>query len=423
MQLLIVKSTISSLIGNTLEWYEYTLYAYFATVISSLFFPSHDQVASMIMTFSTFAVGLAARPVGGLIFGYIGDKFSRKNMLALTMLLMTIPTFCIGILPTYQQIGIWAPAILIILRILQGLALGGEFGASCTYLYESVPPNKRGFFGTLALTGVGLGLVFSSCTIFLIESFFSEDEVYLYAWRLPFFISVLGAGIAFYMRKSLAESICFSEAREAGQLLNNPLLEMLKKHKMTILKLFGIFVTTQVSFFVVFIFGKSMMIKFLGYSSQLAGKYNLLTVVSYTLSTILFGYLSDKVNKKYIILFGSAGILILAYPFICSLQAASSSCAILILSLLMGMLIGMTEGTLNPLTAESFPTNIRASSIAFCWNFSSVTFGSVAPIVSMWLIEKPGSVFAVAYYLMTVCIVTVITMLAHIRSKDKFGKV
>ena len=135
-----------------MEWYEYTLYAYFATVISSLFFPSHDQVASMIMTFSTFAVGLVARLVGGLIFGYIGDKFSRKNMLALTMLLMTIPTFCIGVLPTYQQIGIWAPAILIMLRILQGLALGGEFGASCTYLYESVPPNKRGFFGTLALT-------------------------------------------------------------------------------------------------------------------------------------------------------------------------------------------------------------------------------------------------------------------------------
>ena len=225
------------------------------------------------------------------------------------------------------------------------------------------------------------------------------------------------------MRKSLAESSCFSEAREAGQLLNNPPLEMIKKHKTTILKLFGIFITTQVSFFVVFIFGKSMMIKFLGYSSQLARKYNLLTVVSYTLSTILFGYLSDKVNKKYIILFGSAGILILAYPFICSLQAASSSCAILILSLLMGMLIGMTEGTLNPLTAESFPTNIRASSIAFCWNFSSVTFGSVAPIVSMWLIEKSGSVFAVAYYLMTVCIVTVITMLTHIRSKDKFEKV
>lgn len=412
MKSFVIRSTVSSLIGNTLEWYEYTLYAYFATVISCLFFPSHDQVVSMILTFSTFAVGLAARPIGGLIFGYIGDKFSRKNMLTLTMLLMTIPTLCIGLLPTYDQIGIWAPAILILLRIFQGLALGGEFGASCTYLYESVPMKKRGFFGTLALTGVGLGLVFSSCTIFLIERFFSTEEVYSYAWRIPFFISVLGAGLACYMRKSLVESDCFAEEKKSGNLVDNPIIELLKKHKITVLKLFGIFITTQVSFFVVFIFGKSMMIKFLGYSSQQAGVYNLFTVISYTVSTIIFGYLSDKVNKKHIIFCGSVGLLIFAYPFILSLQTASNSTMILSLSLLMGMLIGMTEGTLNPLTAESFPTNIRASGVTFCWNVSSVTFGSIAPILSMWLIEKTGTVFAVAYYLITVCVITVMTMIS-----------
>ena len=402
MQRKLIRSVVSSLIGNVLEWYEYTLYAYFATVISSLFFPSDNQFVSMIMTFSTFAVGLAARPIGGIIFGYIGDKISRKSMLVFTMMLMTIPTLCIGMLPTYDKIGIAAPIILIILRILQGLALGGEFGASCTYLYESVPYNRRGFFGTLALTGVGLGLIFSSCTIVFVEKFFSNEEVYLYAWRLPFFISVLGACIAFYMRKSLMESDCFSEAKNNNQLLNNPFVVMLKNHKLKILKLFGIFITTQVSFFVVFIFGKSMMIKFLGYDSQLAGEYSLFTVI--------FGYLSDKVNKKYIILCGSTGILLLAYPFIHSLQIGSSHATILLLSLLMGMLIGMTEGTLNPLTAESFPTNIRATSIAFCWNFSSVIFGSVAPIISMWLIENFGSVYIIAYYLITVCAITVSTV-------------
>ena len=171
MQRKLIKSVVSSLIGNVLEWYEYTLYAYFATVISSLFFPSDNQFVSMIMTFSTFAVGLAARPIGGIIFGYIGDKISRKSMLVFTMMLMTIPTLCIGMLPTYDKIGVAAPIILIILRILQGLALGGEFGASCTYLYESVSYNRRGFFGTLALTGVGLGLIFSSCTIFFVKKY------------------------------------------------------------------------------------------------------------------------------------------------------------------------------------------------------------------------------------------------------------
>ncbi len=406
----VFKSVVSSLIGNILEWYEYTLYAYFATVISALFFPSHDTFVSMILTFSTFAVGLAARPIGGLVFGYIGDKFSRKSMLTLTMFLMTIPTLCIGLLPTYSQIGLAAPIILVILRIFQGFALGGEFGASCTYLYESVPQNKRGFFGTLALTGVGLGLVFSSLTILIIERIFSQSEIYEYAWRLPFFISLFGACIAFYMRKSLSESNCFESEKLGGTLLANPIKEMFLNYKLQIAKLFGIFVTTQVSFFVVFIFGKSMMIKFLGYDGALAGIYNMISVISYTISTVIFGYLSDKIKKKYIIFFGTVGLLIFAYPFINVLYAGKQQVLILFFSILMGMFIGMTEGTLNPLTAESFPTNIRASCVTFCWNSSSVVFGSVAPVLSMWLIDVFGSIFAIAYYLMFVCSITVVTL-------------
>ena len=153
------------------------------------------------------------------------------------------------------------------------------------------------------------------------------------------------------------------------------------------------------------------MIKFLGYSSQLAGKYNLLTVISYTISTVIFGYLSDKINKSTIILTGAIGLFAFAYPFINSLHVGNSPLVILVFSLLMGMFIGMTEGTLNPLTAESFPTNIRASSVTFCWNFSSVAFGSVAPIISMKLIDMSGNIFSVAYYLMVVCAITISTLL------------
>ena len=401
-----IKSTFSSLIGNILEWYEYTLYAYFATVISALFFPSSDNYVGMLMTFTTFAVGLAARPIGGIIFGYIGDRYSRKKMLAITMLLMSIPTFCIGMLPTYEQIGIAAPIILISLRIIQGIALGGEFGASCVYLYESAPHNKRGFFGTLALTGVGTGLVLSSCTIFIIESLFTTEEVYDYAWRIPFFVSVAGAMIGLYMRRVLIETEDFTQAQINKQLVSNPLKEMFQYHKATLIKLFAIFLTTQISFFVVFIFGKSMMIEFLDFKPDIAGKFNLLTVVSYTISTLVFGYLADKVDKYHIILTGIFGIFIIAYPFILSLKMGYPT-VILIMSLLMGALIGMTEGILNPLVAESFPTQIRATSVAFCWNFTSVAFGAVSPIIAMLLIENAGGVNSVAYYLMAACIISI----------------
>lgn len=412
----ITKSILSSSIGNILEWYEYTLYAYFATVISKLFFPLEDHFVAMLLTFSTFAIGLAARPIGGIIFGYMGDRYSRKQTLMITMLMMSIPTMCIGCLPTYAQIGLAAPILLIVFRILQGIALGGEFGASCVYLFESVPENKRGFFGSIALTGVGLGLVLSSCTIFVVESFVSEETVYAYAWRLPFFISVAGSMVAFYMRKTLLETQDFILAKKANDLVANPLKELFRNHKATLVSLFAIFLTTQVSFFVVFIYGKTMMMDFLNFSSKEAGKFILMTVMSYTIATVIFGYLSDKLDKRLLILLGTLGIFCSALPFISALKAGDPA-MILSMCLLLGALIGITEGTLNPLVAGSFPTNIRATSVAFCWNFTAVAFGGVAPIISMWLIENAGGVNAVAYYLMSMCAVSMIVLLWRLCSR------
>ncbi|MBY0379821.1 MAG: MFS transporter [Burkholderiales bacterium] len=401
-----LRAIIASLIGNTLEWFDYTLYAYFATVISALFFPNHGLYVGMLMTFATFTVGLAARPIGGIIFGYIGDKYSRKKMLFITMLLMSIPTLCIGMLPTYDSIGVLAPIILVTLRILQGVALGGEFGASCVYLYESAEQNKRSFYGSLPLTGVGLGLVLSASTVFLIESIFTKEEVYDFAWRIPFFISVFGAIIALYIRSSLLETIDFIEAKLNKSLVQNPIYELFKNYKYSLLKLFAIFLTTQVSFFVVFIFGKSMMIEFLSYSNETAGKFNLLTVVSYTVSTFVSGYISSKINKRSIILFGIIGIFFSAYPFILSLQSGNLY-NILFMSMLLGIFIGMTESLLNPLVAEEFPVSIRATGISFCWNFTSIAFGATAPLLSMWAIKNIAGVDSVAWLLMSVCIISI----------------
>lgn len=401
----IVRSIVSSSIGNILEWYEYVLYAYFSEVISTLFFPSENYFVSIVLTFSTFAVGLAARPFGGIIFGYIGDRYSRKKMLTITILLMSAPTLLIGFLPTYGQIGLFAPICLIMLRIIQGVALGGEFGASCVYLFESVPLHKRGLFGSFALTGVGVGLVLSACTILIVESWVSQETLYAYAWRIPFFISVIGSVLAFYMRKNLLESQDFLEVQKEHHLVKNPLGELFASHKTTLIKLFSIFLTTQISFFVVFIFGKTMMRDFLGYDTHTAGKINILTMISYTVATVGFGYLSDKMNKLYIILAGASGIFLSVWPFIYGLEKGWGA-LIIGLSLFLGMCIGMTEGTLNSVVAESFPTNIRATSVAFCWNFTSVAFGGVAPILSMWFIQQTGTVSAVAYYLMMACVVT-----------------
>lgn len=417
----ILKSILSSSLGNVLEWYEYTLYAYFATVISKLFFPLENHLVAMLFTFATFAIGLTARPIGGIIFGYLGDRYSRKDTLAFTMLLMSIPTMCIGLLPTYQQIGIAAPILLVLLRILQGLALGGEFGTSCVYLFESVPQHRRGFFGSLALTGVGVGLVLSACTIFIIEALVTEKELYSYAWRVPFFISVVASLVAYYMRRTLLETEDFTAVKAAGNLISNPFMEMLRNYKITLLKLFAIFLTTQVGFFVVFIYGKTMMIDFLHFDSYTAGKFNLFTVVSYTISTIIFGYLSDKVGKRKLILCGVVGILFAAFPFINALKSGDAT-SILCASLLLGVLIGIAEGVLNPLVAESFPTNIRATSVAFCWNFTAIAFGGTAPMISMWLIDKTGTIDILAYYLIFVSTISITALLISLACSRKSEK-
>lgn len=407
MSKLPIKSILSSSIGNALEWYEYTLYAYFASVITKLFFPINDHSVGTILTFATFAIGLAARPIGGIIFGYMGDRYSRKQTMAMTMMLMSIPTMLIGFLPTYEQIGIAAPILLILLRIVQGVALGGEFGSSCVYLFESGPRDKRGFYGALGNTGVGVGLVLSACTIFIVEAMVTEEALYSYAWRIPFFVSVVGSFIAYYMRKNLLETEDFITAKQTGNLIRNPFMEMLRNHKATLLSLFSIFLTTQISFFVVFIYGKTMMMDFLNYDSYKAGKFSLFTVISYTVATLVFGYLADKISRKYMLLTGAVVMFFASSPFIDSLKGGDES-QILFMCLLMGALIGMMECTLNSFTSESFPTNIRATAVAFCWNFTAVAFGGAAPIISMWLIEHGGGVDMVGYYLMSVCAVTII---------------
>lgn len=415
----IFVSVLSSSIGNILEWYEYTLYAYFSTVISHLFFPADDPFVSMILTFSTFAVGLAARPLGGIIFGYIGDRYSRKKMLTITILLMSIPTLCMGLLPTFQQIGILAPVLLVLLRVVQGVALGGEFGASCVYLFESAPQNRRGFYGTLPLTGVGTGLILSACTIFFVESWVTKEQLYSYAWRIPFFISVFGSFLGFFMRKSLLETPDFLVEQQNKNFVRNPFAELMRHHKASLAGLFAIFVTTQISFFVVFIFGKTMMTEFLHYDSHKAGIYNLLTLVSYTLATLVFGYISDRSNRRGMILIGATGIFFTILPFIKGLQAGNNG-AVLITSLLLGAFIGLTEGTLNSIVAETFPTNIRATSVAFSWNCTAICFGGIAPMTSMWLIQKTGSTSSVAYYLMAACMITIGTTSYHLfRAKAK----
>lgn len=405
-----LRSILSSSIGNIIAWYEYTLYACFATVIGDLFFPGANRYLATMLTFAIFAIGLLARPIGGVFFGYLSDRYSRKKILTFTTFLMSTATFCIGLLPTYKQIGMLAPVCLAILRITQEFALGGCFGLSCVYLYESVETDKRGFLGCLAVTGVGLGFVFSSCTVLVLEMFVAKTTIYAFAWRIPFFISLLGVLVGLYMHRTLAETKDFVLAGQCA-LKTHPFVEMIKNHKLTLFRLFSAYVTTQISFFVVFIFGKAMMINFLGYDNGRASKFNLLAISTYTVATVLFGYLTDTVNKRYLIICGVVGTFLFAYPFITSLKAGNTL-LIILFSVLIAIFMALTVA-LGPLTSESFPINIRTTGVAFSCNFTAVIFGGSSPVIAMWLIDRYNDVCPVAYYLMASCFITIVVTASY----------
>ena len=412
-----IKSILYSLVGNIIAWYEYTLYACFATIISDLFFPSIDRYLATLLTFVIFAIGLIARPIGGIVFGHLSDRYGRKKILVLTTAFMSVATLGIGILPTYNEIGMLAPCFLIVLRIAQEFTLGGEFGISCVYLYESVDTDRRGFLGCIAVTGVGVGFILSTCTVLVIEMFVSPNMMRIFAWRIPFFISLIGILVSIRMNRELTETNDFVSEQKTTKA--HPFVEMIKCHKLTLFRLFAMYITTQTAFFVVFIFGKTMLVRFLNYSNSKASLFNLIAIVSYTLSTLLFGYLSDTINKRYAIILGSLGILLFSYPFIASFKIGMPS-LILFLSVMMGIFIGMTVA-LGPLTSESFPISIRTTGVAFSCNFTAVVFGGTSPVMTIYLINRYNSVTAVAYYLMATCIVTMVVTISYFISWGRVG--
>lgn len=411
----VTRTILPIIIGNIIEWYEYTLFIYFAIIISNLFFPPNSNpLISIIWTFMTFWIGALVRPIGGIIFGYIGDKLSRKLILTVSIALMAIPTILIGLMPTYNQIGIIAPITLLILRIIQGLALGGEFGASCVFLFEISPTNKKGLYCSFALLGIGIGIIFSAITVMIIESSFSEYEIYNFAWRIPFLISFINLIISLILRRNLGETRDFIEMQNRNKIISNPFITLIKNHKLLLLKLLTIFLTTKTAFYIAFFFCKTIMIEKLNFADHLASKFNIYTIFSYTIATIIFGYLSDLVNRTHMMLLGNIGILAVAYPFVLAIQVGTPS-DILVMSILLGTFIAMIESCLNPITIESFPANIRNTSVALCWNLAAGIFGGGSGVVLLWLIKFHGGIINITYYLIAVSTVTLIILINDLR--------
>ena len=369
------KVVVASFIGTTIEWYDFFIYTTAAALVfPELFFPSFEPLAGTLASFATYAVGFLARPLGGVIFGHYGDKIGRKAMLVTTLLIMGIATFLVGLLPTYETIGIWAPILLVLLRLLQGLGLGGEWGGAVLMAVEHSPDDKRGLNGSWPQMGVPAGLVLGTGA-FAVVSAISGDAFVTWGWRVPFLLSILLIAVGLYIRLAIFESPAFSRVRESGTEARMPIVDVFRTYPKNVLLVVGSRIGIDVVFYIFAVY-------VLTYVSTNLGLPRNLGLIAISIAALIeiftipaFASLSDKVGRRPVLMAGAAFLGLWIFPFFWLLDTGSAS--LIILAVIVGLSIGhaMVYGTQASFYAELFGTRVRYSGASLGYQLAGI-FGA-----------------------------------------------
>jgi len=398
---------VSGVIGNTLENYDYILYANFAFIFSKLFFPTGDLYTSLIATFGVFAAGFLTRPIGALIFGHIGDKHSRKTALSVSIMLMSFPTSLIGLLPSYSEIGILAPIALVIIRMMQGLSIGGETSSFMIYLMESMPnKNNKALFGSIALSSTALGLFLGLLASFICNVYFSDVD---WAWRIPFLLSFPVGIIGFYIRSKLDETTEFKNLKKKNLIAKSPFIELIKNYKIRFTIICGLFISISIPFYIFFGFLTTFLVKVQNLSPSQVSIIFLTCSAIFIISPLLSGILSDRFGTYKVLLSAMIAFTICIFPIfklILSQNFASTfiGCAFFIL------LISLYQGSIPSLVKDFFPAKVRSIGTALSFNLVSVVFGGFSPLILTWLLKITNTGFSIPSYLVIFSFITIISL-------------
>lgn len=403
------KIIISGMLSNGLEWYDYALYAYMTLIFSKLFFPAGNEAAHLLATLGIFAVGFVARPFGGILFGVIGDRLGRRTALVLSIFLMAIPTGCIGLLPTYAQIGIWAPMLLTLIRVLQGLSLGGAFSGSITFLVEHSPPHRRGLVGSASVASLVIGFLLGSVVASIVKAPLSDAQYESWGWRIPFLLGIVIGFIGFYIREHCEESPTYEAAKQGGILSQTPVKDVLRHERKHIAQAIGIYITVTMPFYLLSAYFITFTEHSLHRSKEEALLLNTINMLILLVLSPFSAWLSDRVGRKKILSLFALAFLLLTYPiFHLLLQPAFSS--IVIAQVLFAIMVGFYIGPVPALLVEIFPTRLRYTGMALSYNICAALFGGTAPMVCEWLVHVTGNKYAIAYYVMACAVVSLIAL-------------
>jgi metabolite-proton symporter len=387
------KVVVASLIGATIEWYDFFLYGVVAGIVfNKLYFPSGDPLISTMLAYGTFAVGFLSRPLGGVIFGHFGDRLGRKSMLVMTLTIMGVATVLIGMVPTYAQIGVWAPSLLLLLRVLQGIGLGGEWGGAVLMAFEYAPEDKRGFYASIPQIGLALGLCLSSGVVAGLSLTLTDAQFLAWGWRLAFFLSFALVLIGMYIRLNVMETPEFARIRKTGGEARMPIIEVLTKYPGNTLAGMGARFIDGVFFNVFGVFSISYLTGTLHLqrTDALLGVMVAAFVMIFTIP--LFGRLSDRIGRARIYFWGSLATGLSAFFgfWLMKNSGGNTMLAWLAVVIPLGVVYASIYGPEAALFAELFDANVRYSGISFVYQFSGIFASGISPIIATWLLQRNG---------------------------------
>jgi MHS family shikimate/dehydroshikimate transporter-like MFS transporter len=402
---------MASAIGSALEWYDFFIYGTAAALVfSELFFPKFDPQVGLLLSFASFGVGFFARPFGGMFFGHLGDRIGRKPVLVITLMLVGIGTFLIGVLPTYDSLGIWAPIMLVSLRLIQGFGAGAEYGGAVILAVEHAPTGKRGLFGSFAATGVNIGLLLATGVFALVSRLPTEDFLN-WGWRIPFLLSLILIVVGFYIRSRVSETPVFSEIAAKSKAARAPLRDAFVKHPREFLVVLGARFAENGLGYLYPVFTLSYMTKQLGLAKSMVLN-GIMLAYAISLATVpMFSALSDRIGRRPV--YGGAAVFsaLFAYPFF--LMVGTGSQALIWLALILAISIGVS-GMFGPQAAyfaELFGPNLRYSGFASAREIGSILAGGPAPFLAAWLLGQGNNEpWLVAAYMVTLALLTAVAL-------------
>ena len=401
----------ASLLGTTIEWYDFFIYVTAASfVFSELFFPSYAPLVGTLLALSTNAVGFVARPIGGAVFGHFGDRIGRKSMLIATLLLMGLATFAIGLLPTEDQIGIAAPILLVVLRFLQGLGLGGEWGGAVLMAVEHSPEGRRGFYGSFPQMGIPAGVILSSL-VFLAVTSLPEAQFLAWGWRVPFLLSILLVAVGLFIRLRILESPAFQRLREAGGAVQVPIVEVFRHNLKQLFVVAGAYLAQNVTFYVLISFTLTYGEETLNLPrNTMISIVVISSIVSFFLLPT-FAHLSDRVGRKRMLLTGLVGMAVLSFVMFPLLDTRNYA-LMLAGHLALTVFQSMNLGPIAAFFVEQFHARVRYTGATMGYQLGTVAAGGLAPIIAVAILDATGSSIFVAAYVAGVAVISFIAISA-----------